>query len=238
MLNLSTDDLSIVLPVFNEDKNIKNFINSIHKINQKIEIIAVDNNSFDETKIEIKKTKARYFFLKEKGYGNSLRHGLSKTTKKYIATCEPDGTFDVMDILKAFQYLKKYDAAFGTRTNINFIKKGAKMNFLFRYGNIFVAKILQILFTKVQISDVGCTLKLFKKNTYEKIKKNLFVEKSEFQPEFMIQILLLKNIKVIEIPVRYKKRIGYSKITKNYSKTIILALKMIFLILRIRLTRT
>ena len=126
------------------------------------------------------------------------------------------------------------DCVFGTRTNKKFIQNGAKMNFLYRAGNKIVAKILQFLFTDIELTDVGCTLKIFKKLHYEKIKKKLTTLKSDFQPELMINLLLLKNIKVIEIPIKYKRRVGYSKITSNYFKTTVLAIKMIFLIFKLK----
>ena len=232
-------NLSLILPVYNEDKNIRKFINSVHKLNNKIEIIVVDNNSYDKSKNEIKKTKAKYYFLKDQGYGRALRFGIDKATKEIIATCEPDGTFDPKDIFRLLKYLKKkggggVDCVFGTRTNKKFIQNGAKMNFLYRAGNKIVAKILQFLFTDIELTDVGCTLKIFKKLHYEKIKKKLTTLKSDFQPELMINLLLLKNIKVIEIPIKYKRRVGYSKITSNYFKTTVLAIKMIFLIFKLK----
>lgn len=228
-------NLSIILPAFNEEKNIKKFINSIYKLNKSVEIIVIDNNSNDKTKYEIKKTKCKYFFLKNRGYGRALRFGLEKSTKDILVTCEPDGTFEAKDIFKLLKYLKKYDCIFGTRTNKKFIEKEAKMNFLYRFGNILVAKILQFLFTDIKLTDVGCTLKIFKKFHYNQIKKNLTTLRSEFQPELMINLLLLKNISIIEVPVKYKKRSGYSKITSNYFNTTLLAIKMIFLIFKLKI---
>ena len=227
-------NLSVVLPIYNEKYNIKKFIRQIHNINNKIEIIAVDNNSDDGSDIEIKQTKAKYFFCKKKGYGTAIRFGLSKATKDYIILCEPDGTFDARDIIKIYRLRKKYDCIFGTRTNLSFIFKGAKMNFLLRFGNILVAKLLQFLFHSIKLSDVGCTLKLITKKDYFKIKNKLNVEKSHFQPELMINLILLKK-NIIEIPVRYYKRVGFSKITNNYFSTTILALRMILLILVLRI---
>ena len=108
------------------------------------------------------------------------------------------------------------------------------MNFLLRFGNILVAKLLQFLFNSIKLSDVGCTLKLITKKDYFKIKNKLNVEKSHFQPELMINLILLKK-NIIEIPVRYYKRVGFSKITNNYFSTTILALRMILLILVLRI---
>ena len=226
-------DLSVVLPAFNEDKNIKFFIESIKKVDQNIEIIVVDNNSTDNTKKEILKTEAIYVNCKAQGYGIAIRTGLNLCKRKFIAICEPDGTFQANDIKKLYEYTKTFDAVFGTRTNKKYIEKGAKMNFPLRIGNILVAKIIQFLFNTTNISDVGCTLKIIKTKDYLEIKDYLHVVKSEFQPELMINLFLRKK-KIIEVPVLYLKRIGYSKITSNYFKTTLLACKMLILIFKLR----
>ena len=227
-------NLSVVLPIYNEKLNVKNFIKTIHSIDKRIEIIAVDNNSDDGSNFEIKKKNEKYFFCRKRGYGAAIKLGLSKATKDYIAICEPDGTFKARDIFKLLKYTKKYDCVFGTRTNIHYIYKDAKMKFFLRIGNIVVAKFMQFLFKSTKITDVGCTLKLIKKIDYIKIKKKLTVEKSHFQPELMINLFLLRK-KIIEIPVGYYRRIGYSKISNNYINTTFLAIRMILLIIILRI---
>ena len=55
-------------------------------------------------------------------------------------------------------------------------------------------------------------LKAFKKDSIKEIINDLYVTSSHFQPELMIKLIERKN-KIIEIPVFYLKRKGYSKIT-------------------------
>ena len=88
------------------------------------------------------------------------------------------------------------------------------MQFSLRIGNIIVAKILQYIFLGPTLSDVGCTYKVISRKSYNKIKENLKVIGSEFQPELMIN-LILKKIRILEIPVNYLEREGKSKITYN-----------------------
>ena len=84
---------SLILPAYNEGLDIKDNIESF--IAKKIfdEIIVVDNNSSDETAIEIKKTSCKYIEEKTQGYGAAIRKGMSVSTGDYIVLCEPDGTF-------------------------------------------------------------------------------------------------------------------------------------------------
>jgi glycosyltransferase involved in cell wall biosynthesis len=226
--------ISLILPVYNEEKNIYNCIQEFLSLKIFDEIIAVDNNSSDNSEKLIKKTKALYLRENIQGYGAAIRKGLNSATGDLIVVCEPDGTFVAKDSLKLLKYMNQYDCVFGTRTSKKFIGKGAKMYFLLRIGNIIVAKFLSVMFPGVKLTDVGCTYKIFKKKCYKKIKKKLKVIGSELQPEIMIQ-LISQKYKIIEIPVRYKKRKGYSKITYNIFSTSILALKMIKLIIFLKI---
>ena len=100
-----------------------------------------------------------------------------------------------------------------------------------RIGNIFCAKLIQVLFSGPSLSDVGCTFKALTKESRDAIISECRVTASHFSPELMIR-LLSKKYRVIEIPVNYKGRIGDSKITGgNVSRTIALGLRMIIFIL-------
>lgn len=225
--------ISIILPVYNEEDNIFQSIKEIESLNIIDEIIAIDNNSSDQSEIFIKKTSAKYFLEKKQGYGAAICCGLKNSTGDLIVIYEPDNSFDFNDILKLLSYSNQYDCVFGTRTNNKYIEKNAKMNLSLRYGNILFAKIISILFSYKNLSDVGCTLKVISRKYYEMIKNNLVVTGSENSPEIMIN-LIIKKAKIIEIPVTYRERIGKSKITKNLFATGIVALKMIILIIKLR----
>ena len=153
----------------------------------------------------------------------------------YIVLCEPDSTFEASDITKFLAYIDDFDCIFGTRTTKSLIKKGAKMQFYLRIGNILVAKVLEYLFMGPTLSDVGCTYKLISRKSYNLIKDKLKVIGSELQPEIMINLILRKE-KILEIPVNYLEREGKSKITYNFTSSFVLAIKMLFLIFKLRFT--
>ena len=225
-------EYSIVIPVFNEEENILQFINSLEKLNFFKEIIVVDNNSTDKSKELILSTSAKYLHQKIQGYGASLFMGLNEAKTDYIFTIEPDGTFEIDDIYNFIDKVEKYDCIFGTRTNKSKIEEFAKMGPFLRFGNIFVAKLLQFLFWTTPISDVGCTFKLIRKSSFEKIKNQLIkITNSTFQP-YLMMLLFKEKTKIIEIPVKYKKRIGYSKITYNFTSSFALGIQMIMLIIK------
>tara|TARA_B100001989_G_scaffold252577_1_gene235184 strand:- start:1245 stop:1955 length:711 start_codon:yes stop_codon:yes gene_type:complete len=225
---------SLILPAYNEEFHIKKNINSFFDTDIFDEIIVVDNNSSDNTAQEVKKTSAIYIKENIQGYGAALRRGMEESKFDYLVLCEPDSTFYPNDIHKFLSYIDDFDCIFGTRTTKALINHGAKMQFYLRIGNILVAKLLEYLFFGPTLSDVGCTYKVISRKSYIKIKDDLKVLGSEFQPELMIK-LILKKTRILEIPVNYLEREGKSKITYNFISSLKLAIKMIYLILILRL---
>lgn len=222
--------VSVVFPAYNEGKNIKNVIEDFFSTGVVDEIVVVDNNSTDNTSEEVKKTKARLVRETRQGYGWANRRCLKEANGDYIITVEPDGTFIDKDIFKLFSYADDFDVIFGTRTSKELIWEGAKMNWFLRVGNVFIAKLLEYVHNGPCLTDVGCTMKLIKKDALNKIINKFRVGGSSFSPEFMI--LAIKNkLKCVEIPVNYKGRIGQSKITSNFWKSFKLGLVMIALII-------
>ena len=225
---------SLILPAYNEEAHIRKNIESFLETKIFDEIIVVDNNSTDRTKIEIEKTSAKYLREKIQGYGAALRKGMEASKGDYIVLCEPDSTFSAEDIHKFLAYIDDFECIFGTRTAKSLIHKSAKMQFSLRMGNIFVARILQYMFLGPTLTDVGCTYKVISRQAYNKIKENLKIIGSEFQPELMTNLILKKN-RILEIPVNYLEREGKSKITYNFISSFRLALKMLVLIFKLRI---
>ena len=229
-LNKFRNKIDLILPAYNEEGSIKKCINEFESLKIFKNIIVIDNNSSDNTYDEIKRTNAICFKEKKQGYGASIIRGFKESNADYIVTCEPDLTFSHKDVFKFLIYLNDFDCVFGTRTSKSMIGLGAKMSRYLRYGNIFVAKFLEYLFQGPSLTDVGCSFKAFKKDSIKEIINDLYVTSSHFQPELMIKLIQRKN-KIIEIPVFYLKRKGYSKITYNFYSSFRVAINMIKLII-------
>ena len=78
--------------------------------------------------------------------------------------CEPDGTFDPSDLLKLLPFTTDADVVFGSRTVQTFIWDGANMDLFLRWGNWFVAKLIEVLFNTNYLSDVGCTFRVMRRS--------------------------------------------------------------------------
>lgn len=225
--------VQVIFPAFNEEGSIRQAITDFYDTGFVDEVLVVDNCSTDCTRERILATRATYLFEPRPGYGSALTKGLQAARADIVVTCEPDGTFSAKDLVKLLIYSDNYDVVFGTRTSKAAIWSGANMSWLLRIGNVAVAKLLEYLFNGPCLTDVGCSMKLIKKEVLQSFVRNLSVTGSHFQPEFMINCIR-SSTRVIEIPVEYLPRTGVSKITGKLGKAARLGMRMILYILKTR----
>jgi len=227
--------VSVVFPAYNEEGYIRPAVDDFFIPSVVDEIVVVDNNSRDRTADEVRRTRARLVTESRQGYGYALRRGLQEATGDIVILAEPDGTFIGRDILKLLAYADDFDMVCGTRTTRELLWDQANMGWFLRMGNWIVAKMLQLLYGGPSLSDCGCTLRLTHRSALERIRGDLTVGGSHFLPEMVI-LALKKGLKVIEVPVNYRGRVGESKITGNLKGTLKTGFNMIGLIIRYRLT--
>jgi len=94
---------------------------------------------------------------------------------------------------------------------------------------------IQVLFDGPSLTDCGCTLRLTHRTALVRIQDDLTVGGSHFLPEMVI-VGLKRGIRIIEVPVNYRGRVGESKITGTLTGTLRTGFRMIALIIRCRLT--
>lgn len=227
--------VSVVFSTYNEKDSICRQINDCFETKLVDEVIVVDNNAVVGTADEVKKTKARYFFEARQGYGWGYQKGLSEAKGDLIIMSEPDGTFDhKRDILKLLVYSGDFPVVFGTRTTQALIGQGANMGIFLKWGNVFVAKLIEVFFNTTHLSDVGCTMRLFSRGVLEKIRPFFSIGGNYFSPEMMM-LVAINRIPFVEIPVHYLERIGESRGSGTFWKAFKLGVKMIYLICKYRL---
>jgi glycosyltransferase involved in cell wall biosynthesis len=225
--------VSIVLPAYNEEKYIRPAVEDFFVDGVVDEVIVVDNNSRDRTAREAGATRARVVHEGAQGYGHALRRGLREATGDLVIMAEPDGTFVGRDVMKLLAYADDFEMVCGTRTTRELIWQQANMGWFLRWGNWIVAKLLQVLFDAPALTDCGCTLRLTRKDALLRIQDDFTVGGSHFLPDMVI-VALKHHIRIIEVPVNYRGRIGESKITGTLKGTLRTGSRMIALILRHR----
>jgi glycosyltransferase involved in cell wall biosynthesis len=221
--------VSIVLPAYNEEKYIRAAIEDFCATGLVDEIVVVDNNSRDRTVDEARHTRARLVLEPAQGYGHALRRGLREATGDLVIMAEPDGTFVGKDVVKLLAYSDEFDMVCGTRTTRELIWEQANMGWFLRVGNWSVAKMIQFLYDGPSLSDCGCTLRLTRREALDRIRGDLTVGGSHFLPQMVIAALK-RGLRVIEVPVNYRGRVGDSKITGTLEGTLRTGFRMIALI--------
>lgn len=224
--------VSLIIPAYNEESSIGYVIDDFKdKVN---EVLVVNNNSKDKTE-EIAIAKgAKVLTGSFKGYGEALKSGMDNAKGDILILTEADGSFASRDLGKILEYLKDADMVLGTRTTKQMIEQAANMSFLLRWGNICMAKIIELLWlykNEPRLTDVGCTYRGIWKSDYDVIKKSLQCCGPEFSPEMIIEAMRY-NKRIIEIPVTYSGRIGgESKFSSSIFANARTALRMLRLII-------
>jgi glycosyltransferase involved in cell wall biosynthesis len=225
--------VSVVFPAYNEEVGIAQAVADFGAIEAVDEVLVVDNNSRDATAHRAETAGARVVCEPRQGYGHALRRGMAEAQGEYVVLAEPDGTFIGKDVLKLLTYADDFDLVLGTRTTRELIWHGANMGWQLRWGNWLVAKLLQVLFGGPSLSDCGCTLRLIRRSAAERLLPRFTVGGSHFLPE-MVCLALLARLRLVEVPVNYRHRVGQSKITGSMKTTVRVAMHMIGVILRYR----
>jgi glycosyltransferase involved in cell wall biosynthesis len=225
--------VTVVFPAYNEAAGIQLAVCDFLASGYVDEVVVVDNNSRDGTGELAAAAGARVVREERQGYGFALQRGLAEAQADLIILAEPDGTFSGADVIKLLAYADDFDLVLGTRTTRELIWQEANMGWFLRVGNVAVAKLIQWLFDGPSLSDCGCTLRLVRATALERFRSRLTVGGSHFLPEMVI-LALLQHLRVIEVPVNYRGRLGTSKITGSFRKAIVVGLNMIALTLRYR----
>lgn len=225
--------VSVVFPTYNEKESIRAAIEDFFASSHVDEVVVVNNNAAPGTDEEVRKTNARLVYETRQGYGYAIWKGLAEATGDLLIVAEPDGTFSGHDVTKLLAYSEDVPVVFGTRTQREFVWEGANMGIFLKWGNWAVGKLVEFLFNTTLLTDVGCTMRLFRREAYETIAPQFTVGGSAFGPQLLL-LTILNGIPFIEIPVNYRKRVGESSVTGSKRKAFFLGLAMIGMILRYR----
>ncbi|MDB5207608.1 MAG: glycosyltransferase family 2 protein [Flavisolibacter sp.] len=200
-------ELSLVIPVMNEEDNIKPLLEAIHSAlpDFDYEVILVDDGSSDATRKRIIEYADDRTVLVElrKNYGQStaMTAGIDHATGTYVALLDGDLQNDPTDIPFMLELLKRedWDVVAGNRKNR---KDGTLLRkFPSKIANAIIRRM-----TGVYIKDYGCTLKIFKKEIAEDL--GLYGELHRFIPV----LAKLQGARITQVDVKHHPRkFGKSK---------------------------
>ena len=211
------DKFTIVIPVYNEAKNLEILIPKIYRElkNTKFELIIIDDNSNDGTYEILKKLKRKNFRhiirKKERDLSRSCIDGFKKARTKNIIVMDGDLQHKPSDIKKIFHtfFEKNPDFVVGTR-NL-FKNKKHNLNFFRLFASRILILIVNFLLG-LKTSDPMSGFFMFKKEVFTKSQKKL-IKKGY---KILLDLIYIKNqkIKVIDVDINFDSRIkGKSKMS-------------------------
>jgi dolichol-phosphate mannosyltransferase len=198
-------EVMCIIPTLNEEKTIYEVISTAkHFANH---VLVVDGFSVDDTYINSKEAGAEVIFQEGKGKGNALRT-VFKEIKEYdiCVIIDGDGTYDPMEMGKIIKPIIEggADLVVGSRLQGK-MEKGSisRTNIV---GNNFFNFLINFLYKgKVTDSQSGYRAMTSKAVNVINIKSEGF----EVETEITIKALK-KGLKIIEVPITYRKRRGSS----------------------------
>jgi len=208
--------ISVIIPAYNEELSITKVIENIPDIVE--EVVVIDNNSTDKTSEVAKAAGATVLFEAVQGYGVACLKGIeylkSKTPEIVVFI---DGDYsdypEELEVLISPIINDEYDFVLGSRV-MGVREKGA-LPIQSRFGSI-VAGVLMNIFWKIKYTDLGP----FRAIRFEKLLE-LEMEDKWYGWTIEMQIkAAYKKLKIKELPVKYRLRIGKSKITGTLKGTV------------------
>ena len=226
--------ICVVIPAYNEEENIEQIVTEFIQEEYVKQVIVVDNNSKDNT-VEIAKKSGAVVITKDQnmGYAHSWYVGLKeslKTNSNITVVCDADLTYNAYDLKKMIPYLDNCDMVLGNRMVQILTEKDNQNNIFLVWGNAFIAKLLQIKYFSIrhlgiiQVNDAGCSFRCIKNESLQQIvndftspNSNEFVFGANFITigMFTTTKAIEHDLKIVEIPITFKKRKGISKTQAN-----------------------
>jgi SAM-dependent methyltransferase len=207
--------VSVIVPCRNERGNIEDAVKRIPDMGRETEIIFVDGNSTDgtadEIETQIKKHPERKIRLihqgTSRGKGDAVRKGFAAATGDVLVIQDADLTAPPEDLPKFFAALRDGKGEYINGSRLVYPMEKQAMRFLNLLANKFFGALFSWLLGQ-RFRDTLCGTKMIRKSDYEIIAANrsYFGDFDPFGDFDLIFGAVKQNLKVIEVPVRYRAR--------------------------------
>lgn len=218
-------NIKVIIPAVNEGDSIAKVVSELP--DSVSEVIVVNNGSVDDTVENAQKAGATVLTEEQRGYGFACLKGLdyvSKQSKQPDIIVFIDGDYsdypEELDKVVAPILEQNIDFVVGARKKS--LREPGSMTPQQVFGNQ-LATFLMRLFFGAKFTDLGP----FRAIKYEKLKALEMQDKTYGWTVEMQLKVLRKKMSYIEVPVRYKRRIGISKVSGTVKGTIFAGIKIL-----------
>jgi glycosyltransferase involved in cell wall biosynthesis len=199
--------ISVILPAFNEEKNIARAIGlsaqTLRGLTSDYEIIVVNDGSSDRTEHIVKRIAegdgavSCLSHAANLGYGAALKTGLKKATKELLFFTDSDLQFNISELGELMGWIEQYDIVIGYRRR----RRDHPGRRVLGWG---WTSLVRILFG-LRVRDIDCAFKLFRKEVIDTISIDSI-------GAFVNSEILLRAVKngysIKEIPVTHYPRVN------------------------------
>lgn len=225
-------NVSVIIPALNEEESIGKVIADLPKTCVE-EIIVVDNGSIDRTAEVARAAGARVVQETRKGYGYACLAGIAVlNAPEIVVFIDGDYSDFPSEMPLLIQPILAGDAEMVIGSRIRGAREKGALLPQARFGNVLATFLIRMLF-HVQYTDLGP----FRAIRHERLLAMDMQDKT-FGWTVEMQVKAAKmGLRVCEVPVSYRKRIGQSKITGTVRGTILAGYKILTTIFRYGLVR-
>lgn len=199
--------LEIVVPCYNEEKNIPLILEKFKKVigKRNIIVVLVNNGSTDQSAAVLEELLPKYSFARtvfvpvNQGYGYGILQGLNSCTADYIGWTHADMQTDPKDVIKAYDYLQKNSEKLplfmkGTRRGRPFFDS------FFTFG----MSVFETVYMGTKLVDINAQPNIFPKSFYDTWKEPPYDFSLDLYASYMAK---KQDLKICRFQVQFPERI-------------------------------
>ncbi|MGK0412301.1 MAG: glycosyltransferase involved in cell wall biosynthesis [Polaribacter sp.] len=217
--------IKVIIPAYNEQDSIENVIKDIPEIVD--EIIVINNNSTDATEMNAKNAGATVLSENKKGYGYACIKGMDyiskqKTKPSVIVFLDGDYSDYPEQLTEIIAPILQDNINFVVGARVKELRENGSMTPQQVFGNWLATKLMKLLFN-AKFSDLGP----FRAIKYDQLLALNMQDKTYGWTVEMQLKVLKQKISYVEIPVKYRNRIGVSKVSGTVKGSIFAGIKIL-----------